>query len=282
MIAIVYSGSRNAYWKIISGGKIVDEATTPGLNPLFNDQKDLIQIFNKQNVLINRAEEIKKIQMFAAGASTIEKREELKTALCSFFKNSKSEVYDDLYGAALSACFNERGIVGILGSGSNCAYFNGKNLDINNFGLGYILGDEGSANHLGRKLIKNYLEGKLPENLREKFNTKYNTDRPGILEKIYRKPGAQAYLTSYFDFFIENRENTFIKSMIDNSFDTYFKTYLIPTLQANPEHPVHFVGSVAGTFPDRLRQVAKKHGITITSITKEPVYNLINYYSTKN
>lgn len=282
MIAIVYSGSRNAFWKIISGGKVIGEATTPGFNPLFNDQKDLLQILNKPNVLINNAESIKKIHLFAAGAATIGSKEKLNQVLTTFFKNSKSEIYDDLYGAALAACFHESGIVGILGSGSNCAYYDGKNLIRNNFGLGYILGDEGSANHLGKKLIKNFLEHKLPENLLEKFKTKYNTERHTILERIYRKPGAQAYLTSYFDFFIENRDHTFIKGIIDNSFDAYFKNYLLPLVKNHPEQPIHFVGTVAGTFPDRLRAVAKKNGLEITSITKEPVYNLINYYSTKN
>ena len=39
----------------------------------------------------------------------------------------------------------DSGIVGILGSGANCAYFDGKKLEKNNFGLGFIFGDEGSC-----------------------------------------------------------------------------------------------------------------------------------------
>lgn len=281
MIAIVYSGARNAFWKLISNNKIVGEVTTPGLNPYFNDQKDLLQIFNKQNILINNAEGIKKIYMFAAGAASEDRKVELSTALSVFFKNSKVEVKDDLFGAARAACFNEKGIVGIMGSGSNCSFFDGKSLKSNNYGLGYALGDEGSASHLGKKLLKNYLENKLPEVLYNKFELKYNADRPIILERVYRKPGVQAYLTSYLDFFIENRDHTYVKGMIDASFDDFFKTYLIPTTQLFPVVPIHFAGTVAGIFQDRLRLVAKKHHLMITSVTKEPIHNLVNYYISK-
>lgn len=281
MIAIVYSGSRNAFWKIISGEKIIAEAVTPGLNPYFNDQKELLQIFNKQNVLINYAEGIKKIYMFAAGAGSSEKKDELSEALTVFFKNSKNEIKDDLFGAALAACFNDEGIVGILGSGSNCSFYDGKNLKNNNFGLGYALGDEGSASHLGKKLLKNFLEGKLPAALHTKLESKYNAERPIILERIYRKPGVQTYLTSFLDFLIEHREHTYIKNLIDSSFEEYFKTYLLPTVALHPNAPIHFAGTVAGTFQDRLRMVAKKHNLLITTITKEPIYNLVNYYTSK-
>lgn len=282
MIAIVYSGSKSAFWKLISGGKISGECTLPGMNPFFNEPKDIIAALNKCSLLINHAENIKRIYVFAAGASSLHKQDELAETLKQFFRFSRIQVRDDMYGAALAACFNEKGIVGVIGSGSNCAYYDGKNLQPNNFGLGYILGDEGSANHLGRLLLKSFLEEKLPDSLRMEFNERYSTERPQILEKVYRKPGVQSYLSSFADFFVEKRDDVFIKKLLDNSFDAYFRTYMLPLVKQNPDVPVHFVGSIAGSFPDRLRAVGAKHGVTITSITKEPVYNLTNYYSNKS
>lgn len=282
MTAIVYSGSKNAFWKLIIGGKIVEECTTPGMNPFFNDQKEILSTLNKCSILINRAETIKKIFVFAAGASSEGKRQEVLVALQLFFKYSRIVVRDDMYGAALAACFNEKGIVGIIGSGSNCAYFDGKELHPNNYGLGYILGDEGSANHFGRNLLKNYLEERLPEMLRLEFEERYSTDRPQILERVYRKPEVQGYLSSFLEFLTDKRDDEYVKQMIDDSFNLYIKTYLLPLIKQNNDVPVHFVGSVAGSFPDRLRAVALQYGIKITSITKEPIYNLTNYYSNKS
>ncbi|RZL44572.1 MAG: hypothetical protein EOP00_19595 [Pedobacter sp.] len=279
MIAVVYSGSKSAFWKISNEGKTVAECTIAGINPTFNDQKHILYLLNKNIVLINHAESIKKIYAFAAGASSAAMQNSLAETLGIFFKNAKIKVKDDLYGASLAACYDHTGIVGILGSGANCAYFDGKTPEKNNFGLGYILGDEGSANHLGRMLLKNYLEDKLPALSRKKLEHKYNVDRPLILERIYKKPGVQNYLSSFLDFYIENRSDKYLEQIIDQAFEKYFTTYLLPTTAKHPDEEVHFVGTVAGNFQDRLRLVAQKHNIKIITITKEPIYNLLNYYS---
>ncbi|MNK12380.1 hypothetical protein D3C87_304400 [compost metagenome] len=279
MIAIVYSGSKTAFWKIAKDGKAIAECTMPGINPCFNDQKTILQYLNKKATLINHAESIKKIYVFAAGASSDERKEELANTLGMFFKHSKITVKDDLYGAAISACFNNSGIVGILGSGANCAYFDGKKPEKNNFGLGYVFGDEGSANYLGKTILKRFLQNKLPADLQKQFELKYNLDRPQILERVYKKPMAQLFLSSFFDFFLENRDNKYILEIIDNAFELYFQTYLLPTVKLHPGKEIHFVGIVAGSFQDQLRAIAKKHGLSITTITKEPIYNLLNYYS---
>ncbi|SFG91713.1 hypothetical protein [Pedobacter insulae] len=279
MIAVVYSGSKSAFWKIASNGKTVAECTMPGINPCFNDPKHILYLLGKNIALINYAEQVKRIYVFAAGASASAKQKELADTLGIFFKNSKITVKDDLYGASIAACYNETGIVGILGSGSNCAYYDGKNPMQNNYGLGFILGDEGSANHLGRLLLKKYLEDKLPTNLKLKLEEKYNVDRPFVLEKVYKKPGVQQYLSSFLDFYIENRTDKYIIQLIDQAFESYFKIYLLPTTTKHPDQEVHFVGTVAGTFQDRLRNTAQKHDVNIISITKEPIYNLLNYYS---
>lgn len=279
MIAVVYSGSKSAFWKISNEGKTVAECTMAGINPTFNDQKHILYLLNKSIVLINNAESIKKIYAFAAGASSTAMQNSLAETLGVFFKNARIKVKDDLYGASLAACYDHTGIVGILGSGANCAYYDGKTPEKNNYGLGYILGDEGSANYLGRLLLKNYLEGKIPTGLKKKLEEKYNIDRPIILERIYKKPGVQNYLSSFLDFYIENRSDKYLEQIIDQAFDKYFTTYLVPTAIEHPNEEVHFVGTVAGNFQDRLRMVAEKHHIKIITITKEPIYNLSNYYS---
>lgn len=279
MIAVVYSGSKSAFWKISSEGKTVAECTIPGINPCFNEPKHILYLLNKEITLINHAERIKKIYAFVAGSSSPGIQESLAQTLGQFFKNAKIKVKDDLYGASIAACYNQSGIVGILGSGANCAYFDGKKPEKNNFGLGFILGDEGSANYLGKILLKQYLEDKLPTDLKKQFEDRYNVDRPLILERIYKKPNAQNYLSSFLEFYIEKRNNKYIEQLIDQAFEKYFDTYLVPTAKQHPNEEIHFVGTVAGTFQDRLRLVAQKHDINIITITKEPIHNLLNYYS---
>lgn len=279
MIAVVYSGTKTAIWKIARDGKTIAECSMPGINPFFVDQKTLLQQLNKKTILINHAEQIKKIHVFAAGATSAEKRNELAESLSLFFKFSKITVQDDLYGAAIAACYTKPGIVGILGSGANCAYFNGQHPVQNNFGLGFILGDEGSANYLGKIILKYYLQEKLPAELLKKFTKRYDLNRSEILDRVYKKSLAQQFLSSFLDFYIENREHPYIQQLIDDAFQRYISTYLLPTLKLHPGKEIHFVGIVAGNFQDRLRLVAQKNNFEITTITKEPIYNLLNYYS---
>lgn len=279
MIAVVYSGSKTAVWRIADEGKLIAECSMPGINPCFVDQKTLLHQLNKKSILINHAEQIKRIYVFAAGATSADRKAELEASLGLFFKHSKITVENDLYGAAKAACFNERGIVGILGSGANCSYFDGGRLEENNFGLGFILGDEGSANYLGKSILRNFLQEKLPLDLHKKFSKKYDLSRTEVLEKVYKKTLAQQFLSSFLEFFIENRAHDYIQQLIDKAFEVYFDTYLLPTIKLHPETQIHFVGIVAGNFQDRLRVVAQRHGLEITTITKEPIYNLLNYYS---
>lgn len=278
MIAVVYSGSRTAFWKLTQNGQVVAHCNTSGINPCFVDSKTLLQILNKKVVLVNNAENIKKIYFFAAGASSVDRKEELSSTLSSFFRYSKVIVENDLFGAAKAACFDQTGIVGMLGSGANCAYFDGKKPLNNNFGLGYILGDEGSSNYFGKILLKDFLSKKLPKDLESKFITNYNLDRPQILERIYNKPQANIFLTSFFDFFTQNSKHDYIIKLIDEGFEKYFETYVLPMVGKYGNEDLHFVGKVAAELEDRLQITAKKYNLEIKTIIKEPILNLLKHY----
>lgn len=279
MVAVVYSGSRTAFWKITRNGQIVAHCNTTGINPTFVDPKTVIQILNKKIVLVNNAESIKKIYFFAAGATSADRREELAKTLSTFFKYAKIVVENDLFGAAKAACYDKPGIVGMLGSGSHCAYFDGKKPVKNNFGLGYILGDEGSSNYFGKMLLRSYLSKKLPKDLEDKFISNYNLDRPQILERIYNKPQANVFLTSFFDFFTQNIKHEYIVKLIDDGFEKYFQTYVIPTVEKYGDEELHFVGKVAAELESRLRFTAEKHKLKIKTIIKEPIINLLKHYT---
>lgn len=278
MVAVVYSGSKTAFWKITQNGQVVAHCNTTGLNPCFVDPKTILQILNKKVALVNNAENIKKIYFFAAGASSADRKEELAKTLASFFKYSKIVVENDLFGAAKAACYDRPGIVGMLGSGAHCAYFDGKKPINNNFGLGYILGDEGSSNYFGKILLREFLSLKMPKDIETKFTLTYNLDRPQILERIYNKPQANIFLTSFFDFFTQNSKHEYIRKLIDGGFEKYIETYVLPMAEKYNDREIHIVGKVGAELEDRLRFVAGRYDIKIKSIIKEPIQNLLKHY----
>src|SRR6195952_1114457 len=255
MIAVVYSGSNNAGWRLSDKGRTIASFNTNAINPYFNDEKYITQLLNKNINLIHHAEEIKRVYFFGAGASTDTLKAVVQRALSAFFKFAKVTVEHDLDAAAIACCKNSKGIVCICGSGSNAAWYDGKKLKPNNYGLGYILADEGSANWLGRQLIKAFMNETLPENLKKKFEHRYDADRKTILEKVYRLRQPALFLSSFTDFYTENHADPYIKTKIKQGLDLLTTTYLVPLKEQHPRAGVHFTGSVAAIFQQELREV---------------------------
>jgi glucosamine kinase len=282
MIAVVYSGSNYADWRLADKDRVIATFKTSGINPYFNDEKHIIQLLSKNINLIHHAEEIKRIYFFGAGASSPELKVIVQGALSKFFKFGKVTVDHDIAAAAIACCKNAPGIISIVGSGSNAAWYDGKKVKTNNYGLGYILADEGSGNWLGRQLVRAYMNETLPDNINKKFIQRYELDRKTLLEKVYRQKQPALFLSSFTEFFIENKEDVYIRGIIKTGFDKLVKTYLLPLHDEHPEALLYFAGSVAAGFQNQLNEAAADANLKIANIIKEPINNLLTYYSSKN
>ena len=282
MIAVVFSGSRVSDWRLAEKGKIVTGFRTMGINPYLHDERFILQLLNKNNNLINYAEQIRRIYFFGAGSSSPERKDKIAAVLKEFFIHAKVVVDHDVKASARSTFGDEKGLIGILGSGSNAAYFNGRRTIDNNFGLGYILSDEGSANWIGRNLLKSFLNETMPSDLREKFVERYPLDQKIILDKVYNQANPTLFLTSFADFVMENHKHRFIKDMLFKGFRLYIETYLLPLTKQYPNMIVNFTGSVAAGYEEWLREVASEYGISIGTVIREPIHNLLTYYLNKN
>ncbi|MFZ4260624.1 hypothetical protein ACFRAE_01170 [Sphingobacterium sp. HJSM2_6] len=282
MIAVVYSGSRYADWRLAEKGRILHGFRTTGINPYIQEERFIYQLLNKNTQLINNAERIRKIYFFGAGASSKERQEKIERVFTQFFKNAKVKASHDVLASAISTFSNEKGIIGIIGSGSNAAYYNGKKIVENNYGLGYILADEGSTNWQARQILKDFLTESMPPGFKDKFVRKHNIDRKTILDKTYNTPNPNIFLTSFADFILENKDDPYIEGIIKKGLDIYVKTYLIPLSESYPDAIFSFTGSVANNYSDWLRQIANDQHLPVGTIIREPVQNLLKYYLNKN
>jgi len=122
----------------------------------------------------------------------------------------------------------------------------------------------------------------LPANIRKKFEQKYDLDRRTLLEKVYRQKQPAVFLSSFAEFYLEHKTDHYLKNVIINGFNKLINTYLLPLRGQHPEGQLHFVGSVAANFQEYLYEAADQSNLTITSIIKEPINNLLTYYSNKN
>lgn len=282
MIAVVFSGSRYADWRLAEKGRILHGFRTTGINPYIQDERFIFQLLNKNTQLINNAEKIRKIYFFGAGASSKERQEKIEKVFSNFFKNAKVKASHDMLASAISTFGNEKGIIGIIGSGSNAAYYNGRKVVENNYGLGYILADEASTNWQARQILKDFLTESMPQGFREKLSHKHNIDRKVILDKTYNSPNPNIFLTSFADFILENKDDPYMEGIIKKGLEKYVKTYLVPLSETYPDSTLNFTGSVANNYADWLREIAKENHLAVGTIIREPVQNLVKYFINKN
>jgi N-acetylglucosamine kinase-like BadF-type ATPase len=282
MIIVAYSGSRFANWRIAEKGRVITGFKTSGINPFQNDERSILQLLHSNSYFINYAERIKRIYFFGAGVTTKAKAAKISNSFSLFFKNAKVYAYLDMQAAAIATCNDHEGIVGIIGSGSNAAYYNGKKLEKNNFGLGYILADEGSTTWLGKQLVTAFIIETMPKELSKKFYSKYSLDKKQIMERVYRQANPTLFLSSFADFVLENREHVFISNLIEEGFSKFFEKYLVPLKKKHPNALINFSGSIAADYEELLRKSANKYKMEIGIIIREPIHNLVNYYINKN
>ena len=140
--------------------------------------------------------------------------------LRNHFKNIKLSIFSDLLGSCRALCKNEKGIVSILGTGSNSCYYDGNEINMQIKSLGYLLGDEGSGYALGRVFLKKYLRGELNDRISKKFNDKYAIRNNNY--KILYEKNSNKIIANFARFINENKDNKIINDLIFNHFEVKF------------------------------------------------------------
>lgn len=156
MILIADSGSTKTAW-IFTDGNHKEQFTTGGANPFFRSTDNMVSEW-KDSPVGNLKGKVSQINFYAAGVVNKEKADIIKHALLVFFPKAVVSVESDLLAAAHATLGNSKGIVCILGTGSNSCQFDGKQITDQIPPLGFILGDEGSGAVLGRQVIGDYLK----------------------------------------------------------------------------------------------------------------------------
>jgi N-acetylglucosamine kinase-like BadF-type ATPase len=272
MIVIADSGSTKTKWAFAQSAEIINIIETEGINPYFISEIDLKIL--KQEVL--KYEFIDQVFFYGAGCSNEEKKNLIFELLKNIFPNSKIIIESDLLGAARAIYKNDKGWIGILGTGSNFGFYDSVNIIKYRPSLGYIIGDEGSGAHIGKELLKSVFYKTIDNDIIQHFYSTYNKDINNLLSDCYSNQRPSRFLAQFTDFVYNYKENDSINSLLLHCFDEFFKFHIIPFYNYNED--VAFVGSVAYYFRDQLLKVAEKYNIKIKRITKEPITDLANYH----
>ncbi len=279
MRLLVDSGSTKADWIAIDEeGKILFTTRTLGLNPEILDEEEIIERLNDKFDILQNKDKATHLFFYGAGCGTDRMKIMLSQAFQKYFSNAIVEVQEDTYAAVFATTpKGEQAIVSILGTGSNCSFFDGKILHQKVQSLGYIVMDDCSGNVFGKELIRKYYFNKMPKELAIEFEKEYDLDPDFIKNKLYKEANPNAYLATFAKFLIQNKDHEFCKKIIFKGMKSFIKNY-IKQYDNHKEVPVHFVGSIAFYLQEELQVMFDKYEMKLGNVLRRPIDGLIAYH----
>ena len=279
MKLIVDSGSTKADWIAIDDeGKILFTTQTLGLNPEILENDEIIKRLNDRFDILQNKKNATHLFFYGAGCGTDKMKQTLTEAFKSYFVNAEVSVEEDTYAAAYATTpRGEEAIVAILGTGSNCSYFDGTKLHQKVQSLGYIIMDDCSGNVFGKELIRKYYFNKMPKDLALEFEKEYNVEPDFIKSKLYKEANPNAYLATFAKFLIQHKDHEFCRKIIFKGMKSFVKNY-IKQFDNCKDIPVHFVGSIAFYLKDELQETFDKYELQLGNVLRRPIDGLIAYH----
>ncbi|MBR9846140.1 MAG: N-acetylglucosamine kinase [Algicola sp.] len=283
MILITDSGSTKCDWIVIDdqGNQLHEKIRTKGLNPAILKEKKLNKIIRNSDELMQFKDKVTHVFFYGAGCGTSKPRLMLTEILESIFTNAVVEVQEDTMAAVRATINhnNEAAIVCIMGTGSNCSYYDGKKLHQRVLSLGYILMDDASGNYYGKELIKDYYFNNMPGDIKVAFEHKYNLEADYIKYNLYKQPNPNAYLANFAEFMFLNKDSEYIVELIKKGIRVFAKNMIFQYKEELKTVPVHFAGSIAFFAENEIRQVAAELGFTVGNFERRPIEGLVTYHT---
>ncbi len=280
MKLIVDSGATKADWIALDeDGNRLFTTQTLGLSPEVIDRAEALERLEARFDIYNNRNDVSSLYFYGAGCGTDRMKNFMKDIFQEFFPNAEISVKEDTYAAAYATNpANEKAIICILGTGSNCSYFDGEELHQKVQSLGYIAMDDCSGNRFGRDLVRAYYFNKMPKAMAEEFAAEYDLDPDTIKHNLYKEPNPNAYLATFAKFLIQHKDDAFIKAIIIDAMQTFVDNYITQYENAH-EVPVHFVGSIAFYLKAELAEVLQKNNLKLGNILRRPIDGLIDYHN---
>jgi glucosamine kinase len=278
MILIADGGSTKSSWGLIDNPNSPVFFNTEGYNPYFVDTATIIASLNEQLPdNLDRAA-VTEVYYYGAGCSVSEKVEIVSKAMEAVFRKAKVMVSHDLLAAARALLGRDAGFAAILGTGTNTCFYDGKEVSLNIDSLGYFLGDEGSGSFIGKRLLRDFMRGYLPEQMSKNFKDTYNLSNEDIFNHIYNKPLPNRFLASFSKFVYDNNNFSYSREIVKDGFQTFFKN-LVTHYPDYDKYSFNCIGSVGYNFRDVLSEVCNENNMKVGKILRAPIDDLVYFHT---
>ena len=263
-------GGTRGRWVLVDK-KIIKTVKTAGFNPYSYKSSSLEKIIISLKSSFSKYK-IDEIIYYGAGINNKETSDLVEGLLRNYFKNTQIDVSSDLLGSCRALCKNEKGIVSILGTGSNSCYYDGNEINMQINSLGYLLGDEGSGYALGRSFLKKFLRNELNDKTSKNFEDNYQI-RKNNYKVLYEK-SSNKLISSLAEFINENKDDKILNKLISDHFKYYFDEIICKYNSKN----LYLSGSIAYFFQNEIKNVSQLYNINVVKIIKDPINHLVDFH----
>ena len=275
MILVADSGSTKTTWAVVETG---NKTVTEGLNPLFVTDEQVHTVCQTVRKQFFACGFPSRIYFYGAGCGNILQQSRMQKLLEKEFSATQVTVETDMLGACRAVSDNKATLVGILGTGSNVCYYDGEKIAAKSVSLGYILGDEGSANYMGRMLLTDYLTGKMPEDIATLFHEAYPYSYEEWIDRIYNKPNANRFLASLARFATDHIDLMERENNIWYVVDQWHSAQLGDLIMQTHCCHIDIVGGFAKAIESGLRKTLTDYGIEVGTVVADPIDGLIDFH----
>lgn len=279
MIIIVDSGSTKTTWMDVeSGNKVVTE----GLNPYFTTDEQFLAACATVRRHFPPSTAHFPLHFYGAGCGSDIQRSRVHALLHKAFDTDNVQVETDMLAACRATWGHRSGLVGILGTGSNACYYDGERIVCQAPSLGYIIGDHGSANHVGRMLLLDHLTSKMSDELSAMFQERYPRTREEWIDTLYHQPNPNRMLASLAPFAVDHLDDDYCRNTLYYALDDWYSYQLADLVLTSDCHRLCVVGGFAAAISNVLSDYCDDNGLVLGTVVADPIEGLLNFHGGMN
>ena len=199
------------------------------------------------------------------------------TVLIVGLPNAETFVAMDLLASARALLGHKAGFAAILGTGTNSCLYDGERITLNIDSLGFILGDEGSGAYMGKRMLVDYVRGRVSDAARRVIEAAVPYHGDEIIDIIYTKPFPNRFCGQYGKLIHDNLSIPYFHDLAEDSFCQLFEQ-IISLYPDYRSYAFNCVGSVGWYFQDILKPVVRRYGMEVGTLLRTPMEGLIHYH----
>ncbi|TVQ50941.1 MAG: hypothetical protein EA362_01200 [Saprospirales bacterium] len=271
MIIIADCGGTSCDWKIFTDScELISEKSGPGINLTLASEVGIQAFFRSLPLDEKERKFAAHLFFFGAGSNSNASIQLAENELKQALPNCNLYWLSDLELVARALAGKTESICCILGTGANVAWWTGSKLVKYRPALGYILGDECSGAWFGKRILKDYFYGQLPEELGNELAGYLPEDSGLALRKIYSSSTVNALLAGVFGRLSKSLSHPYMQELINEGLMEFFY-YHVHSIPACKCAPIHFGGSVAEALSVYLKDYCSLNGYLPPVIAAKPL-----------